>query len=221
MTQIATLVCILGILGLYLLNRDPKAETSKVLRIPDDLVSDCRVAKRRRMARIECPLDFFGSVHRWKSDRPELAGGTCRSRCDRVISAAAQDHKNSPRELAVVDRYFGYCLVSVLWSEYPYVGFKRWIRSSGDIVMVLVILSDRDWLAARKKILAWPAFLLLPLSILFIRYYPQLGRAFGQWVYAMSWTGVSSTKNGLGAVSMVWDLHPRRVSSRCALGAAK
>jgi O-antigen ligase len=72
--------------------------------------------------------------------------------------------------------------------------------------MVLMILSDHDWLAARKKMLAWPAFVLLPLSILFIRYYPELGRAFGQWDYSMSWTGVSSTKNGLGMISMVFGL---------------
>ncbi len=72
--------------------------------------------------------------------------------------------------------------------------------------MVLVLTQRRDWLAARKKILAWPAFLLLPLSILFVRYYPQLGRTFGQWDYAMSWTGVSSTKNGLGMISMVFGL---------------
>src|SRR5438128_2605355 len=38
--------------------------------------------------------------------------------------------------------FFLYCSVSVLWSDYPEVAFKRWIRALGDIVMVLVILTD-------------------------------------------------------------------------------
>ena len=33
-----------------------------------------------------------------------------------------------------------YCLVSLLWAEYPFVGLKRWIRAVADIVMVLVVL---------------------------------------------------------------------------------
>lgn len=205
MTQIATLVCILGILGLYLLNRDPKAETSKALWIP---MIWFLIAGSRNVG------EWLGSSAPSTSSDPYIDGNPI----DRnllaglvalgVIVLFRRRHRiiKILRANWPILLYFGYCLVSVLWSEYPYVGFKRWIRSSGDIVMVLVILSDRDWLAARKKILAWPAFLLLPLSILFIRYYPQLGRTFGQWDYAMSWTGVSSTKNGLGMISMVFGL---------------
>src|SRR5208283_6124191 len=33
--------------------------------------------------------------------------------------------------------YFAFCLVSLLWSDFPDWGFKRWIRAVGDLVMVL------------------------------------------------------------------------------------
>ena len=74
--------------------------------------------------------------------------------------------------------FFTYCLISLLWSDYPFVVFKRWIRSVGDIVVVLVIITERNWVAALKQVLARVGFLLIPLSILFIRFYPSLGRAY-------------------------------------------
>lgn len=74
--------------------------------------------------------------------------------------------------------YFAYCLTSVLWSDYPGVAFKRWFRATGDIVMVLIILTDPDWVAALKRVLIRLGILLVPLSILFSRWYPQFGREF-------------------------------------------
>ena len=44
---------------------------------------------------------------------------------------------------------FLYMLLSVLWSDYPSLTFKRWFRTVGDAVMVLVVLTERDPLEAR------------------------------------------------------------------------
>ena len=68
--------------------------------------------------------------------------------------------------------------MSIGWSDYPDVAFKRWIKSLGDFVMVLIILTDRDRYAAIKRALTWTAFLLMPLSVLFIKFYPDLGRGY-------------------------------------------
>src|SRR5258708_7250532 len=38
--------------------------------------------------------------------------------------------------------YLFYCGISVIWSDYPDVSFKRWFRTVGDVVMVLIVLSD-------------------------------------------------------------------------------
>jgi O-antigen ligase len=95
-----------------------------------------------------------------------------------------------------------YCLISVSWAEFPVVSFKRWIRGAGDVLMILVILTDRDPAHALKAIITRIGYLLVPLSILFIRFYPELGRTYSIGGRAM-WTGVCTDKNALGALCMV------------------
>jgi exopolysaccharide production protein ExoQ len=101
--------------------------------------------------------------------------------------------------------YFLYCGISVLWSDFPDVAFKRWFRALGDVVMVLVVLSDPNWLAALRRLLARVGIVVVPLSILFIRYFPQLGRSYTVGGSG-TWTGVGTDKNALGMISMVFGL---------------
>jgi len=110
------------------------------------------------------------------------------------------------RANATVLLFFVYCAISSLWSDYPDVAFKRWFRALGDVVMVLVILTDTDWLSALKRVTARVAFLLFPLSVLLIRYYPDLGRGYNIAGSAMYWTGVTTDKNGLGMICLVFGL---------------
>src|SRR5213594_614702 len=103
--------------------------------------------------------------------------------------------------------FFLYCAVSVLWSDYPEVAFKRWTRAAGDVVMVLVILTDTDPSAAVKRLLARTAFLLIPVSVLLIKYYPDLARGYIHEFWTGTWTpyvtGVATGKNSLGYVCLV------------------
>ena len=70
--------------------------------------------------------------------------------------------------------------------------------------MVVIVLTDRTPLAALKRVLARVAFVLLPLSILFIKYYPNLGRSYAQhWAGTQFYTGVTSDKNMLGMTCLV------------------
>ena len=98
--------------------------------------------------------------------------------------------------------FFGYCGLSALWSDFPDVSFKRWFRAVGDVVMVLVVLTDPDWLDAPRRLLARLGFLLVPLSILLIRYYPEFGRTYSK-DGSPAWTGVSTDKNALGMLCLV------------------
>jgi hypothetical protein len=101
--------------------------------------------------------------------------------------------------------FIAYCGISVSWSDYPDVAFKRWIKSLGDYVMILIVLTEQDRLLAAKKVFARIAFLLLPLSILFIKYYPDLGRGYAaHWDSTQFLVGVSDNKNMLGMVCMVF-----------------
>jgi O-antigen ligase len=102
--------------------------------------------------------------------------------------------------------FFLYCGLSVAWSDYPFVGLKRWIKDLGNLVMVLVILSEEDPVQAVKTVFARCGFLLLPLSVLFIKYYPDLGRYYSRWSWTPVYCGVTTEKNALGCLVMVCGL---------------
>jgi exopolysaccharide production protein ExoQ len=111
--------------------------------------------------------------------------------------------------------YLLYCLVSVLWSDEPFIGFKRWVKDLGNPVMALIILTDRRPLEALGVLISRLAILWLPLSVLFVRYFPELGRVHhvdGTPLY----TGVGHQKNALGQMCLVtgiyfiWFLSQRR-----------
>src|SRR5262245_58579906 len=97
--------------------------------------------------------------------------------------------------------YFLYCLSSITWADEPFVLFKRWIKDLGNPIMALVILTEQRPYEAAGVILRRLAFLLLPLSVLFIMYYPDLGRAYHQG--SPMYTGVSEQKNGLGVICLI------------------
>src|SRR5207249_1351617 len=102
--------------------------------------------------------------------------------------------------------FFLYCALSAVWSDYPEVAFKRWIKALGDLVMVLVVLTDSDRFAAIKRLLSRAVFLLVPTSILLIRYYPELGRSYDPWTGKPYYTGVTLNKQQLGIVCLIFGL---------------
>lgn len=102
--------------------------------------------------------------------------------------------------------YFLYCLMSIAWTDEPFVLFKRWIKDLGNPIMALVILTEQRPYDAVGAVLRRLAFLLIPLSVLFIRYYPELGRGYhadGSPMY----TGVGHQKNDLGGMCLVSGLY--------------
>jgi exopolysaccharide production protein ExoQ len=98
--------------------------------------------------------------------------------------------------------YFLFGVLSILWSDFPFISFKRWVKAFGNVIMVLVILTEPQPYEAVLIILRRLAFLLIPLSVLFIKYYPELGRAYG-WGGRVMYTGVASHKNGLGDICLL------------------
>ena len=99
-----------------------------------------------------------------------------------------------------------YCLISVLWSDYPFVAFKRWTKALGDLVMVLVVLTDLEPKTAIERFFSRSGFLLVPLSILLIKYFPSLGRGYSPWTGEAYNNGVATHKNGLGYVCLIFGL---------------
>jgi exopolysaccharide production protein ExoQ len=105
------------------------------------------------------------------------------------------------RNLAFVS-FLVFALLSVVWSDFPLATFKKWFRDMGVYMAVLVILSDPRPLEAVRMILRRVSYLLIPLSIVLVKYYPGLGKAFSPWG-SQEYIGVSTSKNMLGSVCLV------------------
>lgn len=103
--------------------------------------------------------------------------------------------------------YFLFGVVSFLWSDYPFVSFKRWTKTLGGVIMVLVVLTEDRPYEAIGVILRRLAILLLPLSVLFIKYYPSLGKAYHHFTGTAMYTGVAGQKNGLGAICLISSIY--------------
>lgn len=204
---VATVICLAGMVGLFLLDRDQKYRASPALWI----------------ATVWFFLACSRPVGRWlglgqsdiESMTAELSDG---SPVDRavltgllfvgvlVLLTRREKVARTLRGSAPILLFFAYCLVSLLWSDYPAVAFKRWNKAVGDWVMILLVWTDHEPISAMKRLLARTTFTLIPLSILFIKYYPDLGRGYGRWMGEVQYTGVSTGKNGLGEICLLFGI---------------
>src|SRR5712692_8385454 len=85
-----------------------------------------------------------------------------------------------------------YCFISITWSDYPFISFKRWIKGLGHPIMALIVLTESDPAEALTALMKRCAYLIVPVSILFIKYYPELG------VYYDQWTGIPMNRGIAG-----------------------
>lgn len=109
--------------------------------------------------------------------------------------------------------FYFFWLLSASWSDYPVITIKRLIKDLGNVVMVLVVLSDKEPVMAMKAVLVRVAYVCIPMSVLLVRYYPDLGRTYtGYNLNEVMWVGVATHKNTLGvlafagALFLLWDL---------------
>ena len=91
-----------------------------------------------------------------------------------------------------------YCFISIVWSDFPFVAFKRLIKILGHPIMALILLTEPDPEEALTRLMKRCAYVIIPVSVLFIKYYPQWGRGFDQWSGGAVNTGITTNKNALG-----------------------
>ncbi len=99
--------------------------------------------------------------------------------------------------------FFLYGLISVGWSDIPFVTLKRLVKTLGNPVMALVILSEEDLLDAIKTVYRRAAYVLLPLSFVCINYFPSIGRDYANQGGVM-FRGVTGQKNDLGLICFIF-----------------
>jgi exopolysaccharide production protein ExoQ len=95
-----------------------------------------------------------------------------------------------------------YCFISIAWSDFPFVAFKRWIKILGHPIMALIVLTEPDPKEALTRLMKRCAYVVVPVSILWSKYYPQLGRGFSEWGGAEI-RGIAAGKNALGADCLI------------------
>ena len=98
-----------------------------------------------------------------------------------------------------------YCLLSAVWSDSPVISIKRWIKILGHPIMVLVVLTEANPEESWTRLMKRCAYVLFPISILCMKYYPALGRQFDSYGAAQN-TGITAAKNELGVVAIIFSL---------------
>jgi O-antigen ligase len=96
-----------------------------------------------------------------------------------------------------------YCFISIAWSDFPFVAFKRWIKIVGHPIMALIVLTELNPEAAVTGLMKRCAYVVVPVSILFIKFYPELGRGYDPWSGMQMTTGITDNKNMLGADCLI------------------
>jgi exopolysaccharide production protein ExoQ len=97
----------------------------------------------------------------------------------------------------------GYMLLSIIWSDIPFSSFKRWIRELEALLMACVILTEKDPQEAAAALVRRTVYILIPFSLLLIKYFPAYGVVYGRWSGEIVWNGVTLQKNGLGRLCLV------------------
>ena len=202
---IAAGICMLLIWELFRLDRDPEPQTSWALWIPTFWLF---IASSRNIsAWLQYSYSPGGSSDQYTEGSPVDRAVLTLVLALGVIVLLSRARRIGPLlagNLPVLF-YFFYCGFSVFWSDFPDVAFKRWFRALGDVVMVLIVISDPNWLVALRRLFSRVGFVVVPLSILFIRYFPQLGRSYTIGGTG-TWTGVGTDKNALGMLCLVFGL---------------
>ena len=238
--QIASCVFIVGIIGLFWLDREPGTRVSKALCLP--LVWLWLTSSRSFtdwVAIIQYGRPTGGDQSSMYSEGSPLDRNVLialmlfalvilvrRGRFGAILRA------NLPIVLFLL-----YGAMSAFWSDFPDITIRRWFKAVGSLLIVMVVLTERDRHFATRRLFVWAGFLLIPHSILLIKYYPAIGKTYvienlSTWV--LSPVGVTEHKNSLGGICQVYGIaflwhflaayrdrqRPHRTSHLIAHGAA-
>ncbi len=99
--------------------------------------------------------------------------------------------------------FYLYLLVSTVWSVESFVSFKRWFKDVGNVVMILIIITEKNPAEAMRAVFLRCAYVLIPVSVLFMKWYPDKGRYYHAWTWETLYSGVTTNKNSLGVLAMV------------------
>jgi hypothetical protein len=133
------------------------------------------------------------------------------------------------RENKCLFAFYLFWIASITWSDYPVITIKRLVKDLGNVVMILLMLTETSPAQALRAAFTRCAYLGIPLSVVLIKYYPYLGRVYaGYNLNDLMYVGIALHKNTLGSLAMVsalfllWDIldsrrHVRTTIQRATL----
>jgi O-antigen ligase len=206
MTQlIGTLICIGYIGWMFYLARDVEAQPSRALWIPTVWLL---IVGSRGISAWLHPHQAISLTQKFTEGNPLdatiYAGFTFAGAL--VLNSRPRQVREFFRQNMPLILFFAYCALSIAWSDVPFITLKRWAKSLGDLVMIMVVLTDANPMVAIKRVLTRVGFVLFPVSALFIVCFPSLGTSFRPEDGTTMYFGVTTFKNELGMVCMVHGL---------------
>lgn len=207
--HLASGICLIGVWGLFFLNREPKVKTSAALWLPSLWLA---IASSRMISQWLAIMGLT-AVPTGDAATRYMDG----SPLDRflltflfvigvaILAARRRKVGKLLRSNLPILIFFLYCGLSIAWSDYSSITFKRWIKALSDLTMVLIVLTDVNPWAAIRKVLTRVGFVLIPFSIVLIKYYPVMGRGYSEWGESAV-TGVATSKNELGGLCLIFGL---------------
>ena len=133
-----------------------------------------------------------------------------------ILSRRHFDWSGTIRKNAWLMAFVAFMLLSVLWSDFPWLSFKRWGKELLAVLMAFIVLSEPSPRRAMESIFKRMTYILIPLSPVLIKYFPEYGRLYTPWSGEVMWTGVANHKNSLAslciisATFLIWSLVRRR-----------
>jgi O-antigen ligase len=107
---------------------------------------------------------------------------------------------------------YAFFLCSMLWSPFPVPTVKRVVQDFGSVWTALVLLTESDPAASMRAVFVRVSYILFPLSVVFIRWFPDIGRFKSGVSGVYLPAGVTVHKNELGqlvvvfCIVLLWDL---------------
>ncbi len=101
--------------------------------------------------------------------------------------------------------FYLFLAISAFWAPYPFVCFRRWTKEIGTLPVCLLLLTEVNWVEAARATYCRCAYVLFPMSVIVIKYFPSIGRVYAHQGGA-TYTGVTGQKNSLGEIVLVFGL---------------
>jgi exopolysaccharide production protein ExoQ len=112
--------------------------------------------------------------------------------------------------------FYAFLVISILWSIAPETTALKFVRSIGDLIMALVVVTEKKPTTALITMARRCMILLIPLSLVFIKYFPEMGRFPAKHWGPDMWIGVGTHKNTLGqlcflsGITLFWCIRETR-----------